>query len=1054
MFVRRYFRSVNPSPLLSEYNSYRSGYKGIKLCQESKLVNYSSNVQIKECLFQNYSIGTIYSKRYYSKKFIEELFHEQNSENEKKFSKDLFSNPRATLNELASKVPEKIFDIHFKQTIVAPKGIKKKPIQNDWICTYTFIWPEKMKFESAAISKRQAADKSATQALHWLYNNKRIDINGKPIYNENTLKELQSTLNNPLNASISENSLERITRIWEDYERDIKHIYERTFDEAKQALNVTTIHKDSTLDETDCSEDVSEQENIADELTDTRTNIHPVFGKPVKPTAQALARRERTLRHTFKNYDEQLTPLPIDEYSNDITSALDDSRVLVIIGAAGCGKSTRAPVAVLRQLCDKMNAIVSQPRRVAAIGLAQRVSDELGEKVGETVGYQVRLQSVPPRPPGGAILYCTSGVLLKRLQNNPGLEGCTHVFIDEAHERDVNTDITLLLLRRALDINRHLKVIVMSATLDTGVFTRYFDDCPVIQVPGRTFPVEISHLPDIEKRFNIRLPSSLESCRKVGKPQINCQEIVQVIKSIDNTCPEGAILVFLPGWAEIKQTQQLLQDQFKDSPLHMILPVHSRLSTSEQTKIFSKCLGIRKIVLATNIAETSITIPDVVHVIDSGIHRENRLRDTTNISSLETVWASKASCTQRAGRAGRVKPGHCYKMYTKEKEEEFQAHTTAEILRVPLEQTVLDCKTYAPDDRVEDFLSQLPEPPSDKAVRFAVNDLVDLGALNHNQKLTRLGAILSRVSIHPRLCFSVLSAAFIGNIIAGVRTALVTEQEFFEDSGDRRNVIREIKRSYNKTSDYSALYHMMQEYEMSHDKEEFCTKYGLRRSSLNYIKALTNQYLQQILSTGVIEAAVDASDLNRFSDIDELASAALLSGSNKLLVTKKHMKTKGKLAAVYGLFTSKGERAHIASDSVNHGIIKKNTSQLLTYFGGHHSIERRALVVYKSTLVSPITVILFAMGDINKMEINNDVTELAIPRHKLKIEVPTSQVEAILKAREMLWKTFQYYIERDLKTSDFDDLTEISRFKIRLVKSIGRILVEANDASDKDCLNK
>ncbi|CAG9568580.1 unnamed protein product [Danaus chrysippus] len=953
------------------------------------------------------------------------------------FSKGIFSNPRATLNELASKVPEKIFDIHFKQTIVAPKGSKKKPIQNDWICTYTFIWPEKMKFESAAISKRQAAEKSATQALHWLYNNKHIDINGKPIYNENVLKELQSTLNNPLRTSISENSLQRITRIWEDYERDIKHIYERTFDEAKQALNITTVHKDSTLDE-----------------TDTKPNIHPVFGKPVKPTAQALARRERTLKQTFKNYDEQLTALPIDEYSNDITSALDNSRVLVIIGAAGCGKSTRAPVAVLRQLCDKMNAIVSQPRRVAAIGLAQRVADELGEKVGETVGYQVRLQSVPPRPPGGAILYCTSGVLLKRLQMNPGLEGCTHVFIDEAHERDVNTDITLLLLRRALDINRQLKVIVMSATLDTGVFTRYFDDCPVIQVPGRTFPVEVSHLQDIEKRFNIRLPSSLENCKRVGKPQINGQEIVQVIKSIDKTCPEGAILVFLPGWAEIKQTQQLLEERYKDSPVHMILPVHSRLSTTEQTKIFSKCLGIRKIVLATNIAETSITIPDVIHVIDSGIHRENRLRDTTNISSLETVWASKASCTQRAGRAGRVRPGHCYKMYTKEKEEEFQDHTTPEILRVPLEQTVLDCKTYAPDDRVENFLSQLPEPPSDKAVQVAVNDLVDLGALTYTQKLTRLGSILSRVSVHPRLCLSILNAAIIGNIQAGVRTALITEQEFFEDSGDRRNVIREIKRNFNKTSDYSALYHIMEEYEMSQNKEEFCNKYGLRRNSLNYIKALTNQYLHQILSTGIIEANVDGSDINRFSDIDELTSAILLSGSNKLLVTRKHIKTKGKLAAVFSLFTSKGERAHISSDSVNHGITKNNTSQLLTYFGGHHSIERRALVVYKSTVVTPITVVLFAMGNVNKVEIDNDVTELNIPRHKLKIEVPTRQVDAILKAREMLWKTFQYYIERDLNTSNFDDLTEISRFKIRLVKYIGRILVEANDGLEKDSLNK
>ncbi|XP_049880969.1 ATP-dependent RNA helicase DHX30-like isoform X2 [Pectinophora gossypiella] len=968
--------------------------------------------------------------------------------------------PRVTLNELLSRTPQRIFEIHYKQSVAAPKGSRKKSkvVQNDWTCTYAFIWPDKIKFEGTAIAKRQAAEKAATQALHYLYKNKRIDSKGLPIYDKEKIKEIKSTLQEPVRISISDKSMERIDKIWAEYEDGIKDIYEETFKVAAQKVKShrPVMTKDSTIDQEDV---LAESELALEELEDTselKVRVHPVYGRTITPPSEGtLQRRDRVLRQRFENYEER-TPLPIDHYTDVITSTLDRSRVVLLVGAAGCGKSTRAPAAILSHCGAATAALVAEPRRVAAIGLAERVAHELGEEVGDSIGYQVRLQSKLPRPPAGSVLYCTSGVLLRRLQSNPGLEGCTHVFIDEAHERDVNTDITLLLLRKALDINANLKIVVMSATLDTEVFTRYFDSCPVIEVPGRTFPVEVSYLDDIEKTFNIRLPNTMDNCRKEdAKPQINCQEVVEVIKAVDKTQPEGAILVFLPGWAEISLAKQLL-DAVMPVSTHIVQPVHSRLSTTDQTRMFARPPpGIRKVVLATNIAETSITIPDVVYVVDCGAHKENTLAEGTGTASLETVWVSLAGAKQRAGRAGRVQPGHCYRLYTKEKEAEFNPHTTPEILRIPLDQTVLNCKTYAPEDKIENFLSQLPEPPTQQAIRFAVNDLIELGALTPSEQLTRLGVILSSMTLPPRAGRALINAVAAGAAVAmaDVVAHVTASTALFVDAANRREEIREIKRRYSTTSDHAALHWIQEEYERMLEEgnrervDEWCRKLGIRKDRLNYVKALSSLYLEQLFKSGVIEPTIDPEELNRFSDIDELTVALLLSGSNALLRTKKVIKAKGKLKTVNALFTSTGERAHIGSESVNHDIVRRPGSTTACYMSAVHSSERRALLAYDSSVIPPHAAVLAASGPLRvdyESDGNDDTSVLYLPRHKYYVHMPASQANHIVKAREMLWMTLQYFIERDIKTMDFDENTRISRFKVRLIKTICRLLVEGH----------
>ncbi|KAI5631594.1 helicase associated domain (HA2) domain-containing protein [Phthorimaea operculella] len=1243
---------------LQVFNSKSVNLRNYSACISSTFRGRDGN----QSYFTNYpKLSSCFSlqRHYCSKGLLDgDVTGFQETQREKELHKitQLFPNPRVTLNEFTAKTPDKVFEIHYKQNMSAPKiGRKKqKPQANGWTCTYAFVWPEKIKFEATALSKRLAAEKAAIQAIHYLHLNNHIDNKGHPVYDRDKIKELKDTIQEPMRINVSQKSMERIDRIWEDYESGIKDIYDRTFKDAANKMIATspTLTKDSTIDEDDgfTESETKVCDDEVDDILDQKVHIHPVYGKTVTPPSETvLQRRERLLVQKFQRYDEELSPaLPIDNYVDQITSTLETSRVAVIVGAAGCGKSTRGPAAVLRHLRSKADIIVSEPRRVAARGLAERVAFEMGEEVGETIGYQVRLQARPPRPPAGGLLYCTSGVLLRRLQANPGLTGCTHVFIDEAHERDVNTDITLLLLKRALELNPELHVIVMSATLDIGVFTKalelnpklhvivmsatldigvftkYFDACPVIEVPGRAYPVQVTYLDEIEKQFNIILPATRENCQKEdGRPYINCQEIVEVIKSVDRTQPDGAMLVFLPGWAEIQQTKQLLNQTFSEST-HSILPVHSRLSTSDQVKIFSKPPpGVRKIVLATNIAETSITINDVVYVIDAGAHKENRIKEGTATASLETVWVSLAGAKQRQGRAGRVQPGHCYKLYTREKEAELTPHTTPEILRVPLDQTVLDCKSYAPEDKVEDFLSNLPEPPTHKAIQFAVNDLIDLGALTPSEQMTRVGHILSSMPLAPRLGRALLHSAVAGNVLtlanvlthcqdnqqlfsnsverreaprlgrallhsavagnvltlANVLTHCQDNQQLFSNSVERREEIREFKSKYSDTSDHAALHWIQDEFEQRIEEgwssvdewcgqhglrkerlrmvkwskygqtveeegwssvdewcgqhglrkerlrmvkyhaalhwiqdefeqrieeegwsgvdewcgqhglrkerlrmvkfctknwsdtsdhaalhwiqdefeqrieegwssvDEWCGQHGLRKERLRMVKSLSNLYLEHLLKCGILEPTIEPEELNRFSEIDEITCGILLSGSNALLKTKRQVKTKGKLKTATELFTSTGDRAHIGSESVNYHIAKRKPNTLLTYFGGLHSTERRALVVYMTSIVPPHTALLFCMGDIKKEVLSEGDEEeaiLSLPKHKLHVHMTSSQADHILKAREMLWNTFQYYINRDMKTLDYEENTRISRFKVRLLKAIGRVLVEGH----------
>lgn len=298
-------------------------------------------------------------------------------------------------------------------------------------------------------------------------------------------------------------------------------------------------------------------------------------------------------------------------WSSSFAETIRENQVTLISGDTGCGKSTQVPQFLLDSLIEanrggEAQIIVTQPRRISAVSIAERVALERNEELGRAVGYQVRLEAVLPQE-HGCIFFCTTGILLRRLQDNPTLKGVTHIIVDEVHERDVLIDVLLSLLRNAVKSNPNIRVVLMSASLNSELLSRYFDDCPVVQVEGYLHPVREYFLPEVCEFLGKEAP-------EVDKedPKTEFDLLFTLIRYIDSNRPEGGILVFLPGWQEIKTIKNRIYSSFYRQERHQILTLHSMVSLKQQHMVFETLpLNQRKIVLATNIAETAITINDI-----------------------------------------------------------------------------------------------------------------------------------------------------------------------------------------------------------------------------------------------------------------------------------------------------------------------------------------------------------------------------------------------------------------------------------------------------------
>jgi ATP-dependent helicase HrpB len=422
--------------------------------------------------------------------------------------------------------------------------------------------------------------------------------------------------------------------------------------------------------------------------------------------------------------------LPIDDLLPAIVESLRSHPTLVIEAPPGAGKTTRVPRALLDAGLAQGEIVVLEPRRLAARLAARRVAEELGESVGATVGYQVRFEDASSART--RIRFVTEGVLTRKLLTSPELSGASIIVLDEFHERHLQGDVALALVERLRRSRRpELRVVVMSATLATEALSSYLG-APVLRSEGRRFDVAIDHLPSPEDRT---LASQVASAvRRL------------LVEGLD-----GDILVFLPGAAEIRRASEACEKIAADADL-VIVPLHGDLSPGEQDRAVSPATR-RKVILSTNIAESSVTIDGVFAVVDSGLARVASQAPWSGLPRLRVEKVSRASAVQRAGRAGRTRAGRCLRLYTRADFDSRPEHEAPEIRRLDLAQTRLEIATLAPFDTIERTIWNVPwlEPPPQAHVRAAEDLLARLGALDAAGAVTDTGRAMLRFPVHPRV---------------------------------------------------------------------------------------------------------------------------------------------------------------------------------------------------------------------------------------------------------------------------------------------------------------
>ena len=589
----------------------------------------------------------------------------------------------------------------------------------------------------------------------------------------------------------------------------------------------------------------------------------------------------------------QRASLPAAAARPDIIAACVDSAspAAVITGETGSGKTTQAPQFVLEHFVDaghgaRCGIVVCQPRRVAAVSIARRVAEERGEKVGDVVGYRVRGESRTSNRT--RLTFCTTGVLLQRLQWDPTLADITHVFVDEAHERTADADFLLIHLRRLLRSGESkLRVTLMSATVDATKFTNYFAGAglPVpggAHIPGRTFPVNDVYVDDYLPKSGAR-----GGGRAVGRPpggkgngdgfEIDHERLRAVVEKIGKEevgAEVSAVLVFLPGAPEISFAEGKLRDVRN---VHVV-PLHGQLAPEEQRRAFAPApKGTLKVVLATNVAETSVTIPDVTHVVDTGRVKRMTFDARTQLAKLTEGWCSKASAAQRKGRAGRVRPGVCIRLYGKSVAENDMAdHDLPEMHTAPLETLVMRALAIRPDTHPARTLGDALDPPPVDATRNAVARLRAIGAVHVDDSnaddetvaLTPLGFHLSHLPVEPRLGKMLVLGCVMGCLspVLTATAAMSCKPMFTARGGDKADATAAKRKvSRDSKSDHLACVYAFDEWSSSKQRGQTCRDLNLSHAAMQDVSQTRHQLRKQLEAAGFSPDS-QAADRNKTND--------------------------------------------------------------------------------------------------------------------------------------------------------------------------------------------
>ncbi|XP_066572197.1 ATP-dependent RNA helicase DHX30 [Amia ocellicauda] len=833
-------------------------------------------------------------------------------------------------------------------------------------CQLSLCWPEPLSFTATGRHKSEAENRAAALACLTLKERGLIDGSNRPLthamYHLDSVRQLGALERRPCALTIPPRLQDRL----------LHYLTQYPVEQEEQQL---------------ASQREEEEEEEEEEQTEEEVVLDAVTGQSYAPLpprkAQALSAALRALwaARTARGWEGAL---PVDPHRERLLQAVAGGRVTVVAGETGCGKTTRVPLFLLQHealegRAAHCNILVTQPRRISAVAVATRVSQQLGPSLSHCVGHQVRLDSRPPSRSGGALLFLTVGVLLRKLQGNGALQGVSHVVVDEVHERDVHTDLLLVLLRRALDQNPGLRVLLMSATGDPERLARYFGGRgAVVRVPGFMHPVRQSFLEDVLREMGRPAPpmpgpadgngSSLED-----DPTPDLDLVTDVIEHIDQRGEPGAVLCFLPGWQEIRGVQQRLEERAAfQQGRQLILPVHSNLPVMDQQAIFQHPPpGQRKIILATNIAETSLTVDDVVHVVDTGCHKEQRYNLRTKVSSLDTVWVSRSSVTQRQGRAGRCQPGHAYHLFPRQHLDAMQPFPVPEILRTPLENLVVQSKIHSPSSKAVEFLSQALDSPDRAAVREAVRTLQEIGVLDSAEALTALGQCVACVTSDPRLGKVLVLGALLRCALPLMASAACLTRDPFTGGLTNRPRVSQAKvaLSGSSCSDHLAFSRVVQGWRDVLQKrspaarQQYLEQHSLSQHSLRYIQGLMQQLSENLFDAQLVPRASDcvspSSQCNQFSHEDQLVMAVLLAGlyPNLIQVRRGQVTRQGKFRPDRLSFRTDRGSVLLHRSTANRGV-EQFPSRWLTFFTAVQSNGK--VFIRDSSCVPPLALLLLA----------------------------------------------------------------------------------------------
>lgn len=610
----------------------------------------------------------------------------------------------------------------------------------------------------------------------------------------------------------------------------------------------------------------------------------------------------------FRAMLESRKQLPMWQFRPRVLEAVEKSQVVIVCGETGCGKSTQVPSFLLEHELSQgkpCKIYCTEPRRISAISLARRVSEELGENKSDLgssrslVGYSIRLEANTSRET--RLVYATTGIVMRMLESSNDLGEVTHLVLDEVHERSIDSDFLLIVLKRLLIQRKDLKVILMSATVDAERFSTYLGGAPILNVPGRTFPVDVRYLEDAveatgysstsspnEKMIALDdeaneddvkgpkndLAQSLSAysaktratLSQLDEYHIEFDLIVQLISHIstDESLYDysKAILVFLPGIADIRTLNDMLLGDARFAKEWLVYPLHSTIATEDQESAFLvPPPGMRKIVLATNIAETGITIPDVTCVIDTGKHREMRFDEKRQLSRLIDTFISRANAKQRRGRAGRVQNGLCFHMFTKHRHDNLMAdQQTPEMLRLSLQDLAIRVK-ICKIGRIEETLAGALDPPSAKNIRRAIDALIDVRALTTGEELTPLGRQLARLPLDVFLGKLILLGAVFKCLDMAITVAAIlsSKSPFSAPFGQRAQADKARMAFRRADSDLLTVYNaylawkrVCQSNSGMGKEFQFCRKNFLSQQTLANIEDLKAQLLVSLVDSGFL----------------------------------------------------------------------------------------------------------------------------------------------------------------------------------------------------------